>query len=325
MREYFTRLLGNGDTRLRLGRAIENGTLSHAFLISGPEGTGKTVLATELAAAINCENRDAASRPLPCGICNSCRRIREGKFTDLTFVARRKDKATLGVDVIKELREDMFLSATESEHKVYVIDEAEYMTVEAQNALLKVLEEPPKYGVFILLTDNPERLLPTVRSRCTELQLRPVDAGILRKALAREFPQASDGDISAAIARSGGFLGQAKKMLAEGDSILPQTESFVKSFVARDSLQLTQTLVPMEKWKRDQLIPVLQQWLELLEGGLACRSGMAVPNPLARSVGSQRSPRELMDAIGHLKKAIEYAQSNVSPAAICGYLAWELR
>ena len=81
----------------------------------------------------------------------------------------------------------------------------------------------------------------------------------------------------------------------------------------------------MEKWKRDQLIPVLQQWLELLAGGLAYRFGMSTVSHLARDLGTQRSPRELMDAIAHLKKAIDYAQSNVSPAAICGWLSWELR
>ena len=315
----FEGLLGNERLKENLSRSIKNKRISHFYLISGPEGSGRHTLAKLLAAAILCQGGD-----VPCLGCNPCRKVMEGNHPDFITVDD-PEKKTVPVELIRQARADIYIQPNESEYKVYLFPRGQDMGLPSQNALLKVLEEPPKYGVFILLTDNPERLLPTVRSRCTELQLRPVDAGILRKALAREFPQASDGDISAAIARSGGFLGQAKKMLAEGDSILPQTESFVKSFVARDSLQLTQTLVPMEKWKRDQLIPVLQQWLELLEGGLACRSGMAVPNPLARSVGSQRSPRELMDAIGHLKKAIEYAQSNVSPAAICGYLAWELR
>ena len=229
------------------------------------------------------------------------------------------------VELIRQARADMYIQPNESDYKLYLFPRGQDMGLPSQNALLKVLEEPPKYGVFLLITDNPERLLPTVRSRCTELQLRPLSEDTLRRALQKEFPQASGEDISAAIARSGGFLGQAKKLLTEGDSLPPQTESFVRSFAAKDALGLTQTRVPMEKWKRDQLIPILQQWLELVEGGLACRSGMATANPLARNLGTRRSPRELMDAITHLKKAIEYAQGNVSPAAICGYLAWELK
>ena len=81
----------------------------------------------------------------------------------------------------------------------------------------------------------------------------------------------------------------------------------------------------MEKWKRDAFIPVLQQWVTLLEGSLACRAGMPESNPLARAISAQRSSRDLMQAISHLQKAIEYAQGNVSVAAICGWLSWQLR
>ncbi len=165
MREYFSRVLGNSDTRQRLGRAIEAGTLSHAFLISGPDGSGKLTLATELCAAVNCERRNDGHSPLPCGVCDCCRRIREGKFPDLTVAARKKDKATFGVDIVKDLREDMFLSATESERKVYIFNEAEFMTEEAQNALLKVLEEPPAGVMIVLLTTECDKILTTIKSR----------------------------------------------------------------------------------------------------------------------------------------------------------------
>ncbi|MBQ8769214.1 MAG: hypothetical protein IJZ15_06195, partial [Oscillospiraceae bacterium] len=194
-----------------------------------------------------------------------------------------------------------------------------------QNALLKVLEEPPKYGVFILIADNPESLLPTVRSRCTPLQLQPLSESVLMQALSAEFPGASKEDLRAAAIRSCGFLGQAKKLLSGSASAPPQTENFVKSFSQRDPLLLVQTLVPMEKWKRDQLIPLLQQWLELLEGALACRAGMPGVDPLSRTLSAGRSSQDLMQAVSCLQKATEYAQGNVSVAAVCGYLSWALR
>ena len=121
VREYFPNLLGNEDTKSRIGVAIEGNTLAHAFLISGPTGSGKSTLATEIAAAVNCENSADKSTPLPCTRCASCRRIYEGNFPDLKFLSKKREKATLGVEEVKDFREDMFLSSTEAEKKIYVM------------------------------------------------------------------------------------------------------------------------------------------------------------------------------------------------------------
>jgi DNA polymerase-3 subunit delta' len=199
------------------------------------------------------------------------------------------------------------------------------MLIPSQNALLKVLEEPPSYGVFILLTDNPEKLLPTVRSRCVELALQPLSEGILRQNLSKTFPNAQMETISAAISRSGGYLGQAKALLEQGEDADPQTEAFVEAFARRDAMGLVSVLVPMEKWKRDQLIPMLRQWIELLENALTCRAGMDAVNPMAKKLAAARPGKDLLAAIQQLQKCADYAQGNVSPAAICGYLQWALR
>jgi DNA polymerase-3 subunit delta' len=199
------------------------------------------------------------------------------------------------------------------------------MGIPGQNALLKVLEEPPSYGVFILLTDNPQKLLPTVRSRCTELALTALPPDIARTQLRKDFPQADEEAIRAAILRSGGFLGQAKEILEEGSDLPQQTQDFLNAFSKRDSYALAQVLVPMEKWKRDQLIETLQQWTAFLEGALVYRSGIATGTPMANELSIGRSARELKKAIEQLQKTIEYAQGNVSTGAICGYLMWALR
>ena len=179
--------------------------------------------------------------------------------------------------------------------------------------------------MFILLTDNPDKLLTTVRSRCTELKLLPLDGGLLSRQLNKDFPDQPEENIHAAVLRSGGYLGQARNILQEGSETLPQTESFVRAFARRDSLELVQTLVPMEKWKREALMEALQNWLELCEGALSWRlSGNPVP-ALSRTLAESRGTADLLEATRHLKKAREYALSNVSPAAICGYLSWVLR
>ena len=313
----FETLLGNAQLKKNLAGSLARGHVSHFYLISGPEGSGKHTLARLLSAAILCQEGSK-----PCLRCGICRRVTEGNHPDVITVEDPEHK-NVAVKIVREYREDAFIRPNESDHKIYIFPQE--LGIEGQNALLKILEEPPKYGVFILLTDNPERLLPTVRSRCTELKLLPLDGGLLRHQLQKEFPHSAGEDIDAAVLRSGGYLGQARELLKEGLEIPPQTEGFVRAFTQRDALELTQTLVPMEKWKRDALIPILQNWLELCEGAVACRLSGNPASALSRTLAASRSTGDLMDAIRHLQKALEYARSNVSPAAVCGYLQWKLR
>ena len=313
----FESLLGNARLKENLQRSIQSGRTSHFYLISGPEGSGKRTMARLLAAALQCQGTEK-----PCLGCAACRKVMADTHPDFITVTDPEHK-NVAVKIVRAIRDDMFIRPNEGQKKIYLFPQT--LGIEGQNALLKILEEPPAYGVFILLTDNPERLLPTVRSRCTELPLRPLGDALLRSALEKKFPGASAEDIAGAIARSGGFLGQAQTLLQEGAALPPQTESFVKAFAAGNGLELVQTLAPMEKLKRDQLIPLLSQWLSLLEGALACRSGAAAVSEAVRDMASRRNPQDLMRAIGNLQKAIEYAQGNISPAAICGWLAWELR
>lgn len=315
----FEALLGNDRLKQNLTESLARGHISHFYLISGPEGSGKHTLAKLLAAAILCQGTDK-----PCGRCTPCRKVLDGSHPDFITVDD-PEKKTVPVDLIREARADMYVRPNESEHKIYLFPRAQDMGLPGQNALLKVLEEPPKYGVFLLLADNPDKLLPTVRSRCTELDMQPLPENILRTRLRRDFPQAQEADIAAAMVRSGGFLGQAKALLESGGAVSAQTESFVRAFSDRDTLGLMNTVVPMEKWKRDALAQTLESWLELTESALASRSGIRAVSPLAREMAQSRSSPELMNGVRSLQKALDYTQSNVSPAAVCGWLEWALR
>lgn len=313
----FESLLGNQRLKDNLTSSLARGRISHFYLISGPRGSGKHTLAKLLAAAILCR-----SSTKPCLGCGPCRKVMEGNHPDFITVEDPEHK-NVAVKIVRQIRDDVFIRPNESDHKIYLFPQE--LGLEGQNALLKILEEPPAYGVFILLSDNPEKLLPTVRSRCTELALSALEDATLRRQLKKDFPDADEASLSAAISRSGGFLGQAKTLLSEGSARSPQTEGFAKAFAARDAYGLVQVLVPMEKWKRDALVEELGAWLQLLSDALVCRSGMAVPSPAARELSAERSSPELMHATQQLKKVIEYAQGNVSPAAVCGYLSWVLR
>lgn len=314
----FEALLGNEQLKQDLTAARRKGKLAHFYLISGPEGSGKHTLADLLAAAMLCRENNA-----PCGVCPDCRKVLSHLHPD-DITIDDPEKKTVPVELIRQARADIYIRPNEGEKKIYRFPRAQDLGLPGQNALLKVLEEPPSYGVFLLLTDNPAKLLPTIRSRCVELKLRPVPDQILRSALSKEFPDASDQTISAAIQRSGGWLGQARTILA-GEPVSPQSEAFCASYASRDVMGLMQTLVPMEKWKRDQLIPLLEQWLEILEQAMVIRSGLPGTSPLASDIAANRSSKEIMEAVSALKQSIDYARGNVSCAAVCGWLEWALR
>ena len=313
----FDQLLGNEQLKENLRAAAQKGRLSHFYLISGPEGSGKHTLARLLSAALLCGNADR-----PCMGCNACRKVMANTHPDLITVTDPEHK-NVAVRLVREMRDDMFIRPNEGEKKIYLFPQE--LGIEGQNALLKILEEPPSYGVFILLTDSPEKLLPTVRSRATELRLQGLPREVLRMQLQKDFPQADEESLEAAMDRSGGYLGQAKTILEQGDGVSEQTENFLNAFAHKDAVLLTTTLVAMERLNRDKLLPELTVWAEHLQQALVCRSGSKVALKGARDLAAARSSAELLSALRCVQKSMDYLQGNVSGAAICGYLAWALR
>ena len=313
----FEALLGNARLKENLSGSLRQGRISHFYLISGPEGAGKKTLARLLAAAMLCRAEEK-----PCGVCNDCRKALGKTHPDVIWVEDPEHK-NVSVRIVREARESIFIRPNEGARKVYIFPQE--LGIEGQNALLKVLEEPPSYGAFLLLTDNPEKLLPTIRSRCTELQLHPLTTEQLRPVLQKEFPTTAPDVLEAAMVRSGGYLGQAKTLLSESSEISPQTVEFARVFTARDGVGLAKLLASMEKHKRDVFLQELAAWSALLRGALVCRSGQNGTTETERALGAARSARELMDAYNALQKAMQYASGNVSVAALCGDLLWKLR
>ncbi len=313
----FDQLLGNRQLKENLTSALRQNKLSHFYLISGPAGSGKHTLARLLAAAILCQGAQK-----PCHSCSHCRKVMNDAHPDFITVTDPEHK-NIPVAMVRDIREDMFIRPNEADKKIYLFPQS--LGIEGQNALLKILEEPPSYGVFMLLSENPETLLPTVRSRCTELKLQALPETELRSYLQSKYPDAESATLTAAIVRSGGYLGQAISLMENGAAATTQTQNFVNSFAKNDPVLLVQTLVPMEKWKRDALMEELARWAEISQQALAYRSGSNVLSPLARRMGSSRSAQDLLRVVRHLQKSMEYLQGNVSPAAVCGFLEWALR
>lgn len=227
VRRLFTRLYGNDSVKKRLSSAILSDTLNHALLICGPLGSGKKTLASELCAALNCENRSSAHHPLPCGVCNSCRRIYEDNYPDIKRLKRESSKATIGVEELRLLREDMFLSATESEYKIYIIEEADKMTPNAQNALLKVLEEPPHAVIIFLLCEESDKILTTVKSRAQTVTMQRFSAEQIVDFLisSGKIEVGSEKKAADEIMSADGRIGKALDILSSPESVTQERET----------------------------------------------------------------------------------------------------
>ncbi len=157
-----------------LRSSVAAGRVSHAYLLSGPRQVGKLTLARELAKALNCLESDR-----PCGNCRSCRKIERGVHPDVQVVKLEDGAKSIGIDVVREIQERVALRPAEGSVKVYIIEEAERMSEQAANALLKTLEEPPPSVLMVLTTLDSTLLLPTLVSRCQQVDLLPVPTSII--------------------------------------------------------------------------------------------------------------------------------------------------
>ena len=194
----FDGFCGNAGLKQRLSAAFAQGKISHCYLICGPDGSGKHTLARILAAAMECTGAGEA----PCGVCTACRKAFDGQHPDIITVDDTEHK-NVSIDVIRDARADMFIRPNEGKRKIYILPRAQDMLPAAQNALLKILEEPPEYGVFLLLSTHAEKLLPTIRSRCAELHLSPVGQEETAAYLQRRLPQQQPDAIRSACVCSG--------------------------------------------------------------------------------------------------------------------------
>ena len=169
MKQAMTEIAGNRELCRRLASDISSGSLSHAYILEGANGSGRKTIALNIAAATACENRLDSTSPIPCLCCNSCKKILGKKSTDVIFV-KDESKSTVGVDIARFLKEDVRVIPNDIEDKFYIIENADKMTTQAQNALLLTLEEPPSFVHFFLICNSADSLLETIRSRAITLR-----------------------------------------------------------------------------------------------------------------------------------------------------------
>ena len=222
---YFQDIIGNRDLTARLSKDISEDSLSHAYILEGQHGSGRHTVARLVAAAIECEQRKISKtngstpRNIPCGCCPSCQKILGGKSPDIKTVGLEGDRVSIGVETVRNLKNDMYTSPNDLSIKVYIIEHADLMTSQAQNAFLLSLEEPPAYILFFLLCENSADLLETVRSRAPTLRTQHIPDGDIEKYLLENDSRASllksesEDDWKSLICVASGSIGYSLELL----------------------------------------------------------------------------------------------------------------
>ncbi len=250
-------IVGNQELLQRLERDIKEGHLSHAYIIDGKAGSGRHTLAFHIASALACHNRPHTGEwrdndpdqisfdlfdtpisqpdslaPLPCGICEGCRKVREMICPDVHII-NRGGKASLGVDAVRHLRGDVHLAPGDMDTKLYIIEDAEAMTPQAQNALLLTLEEPPPYVLFLLLCDGADKLLETIRSRAPILHTQPISHEDMTAYLKKQKISLSQDELDMVLQTADGCIGQALKLSdAKSRKALFKQRELAEAFVS---------------------------------------------------------------------------------------------
>lgn len=302
-----TRLAGNAPLKRQLELETARRGLSHAYILSGPAGSGKRTLAGLLAAALVCDRRGGA---LPCLSCAGCRKAEGGIHPDIVRVG--DDGKDISVAQVRALRADAYIRPNEAERKVYILENAQTMNASAQNAMLKLLEEGPAYAAFLLLAENAGGVLETVRSRCETLTLDPVAPDECLSWLQARFPQASREELSDAANRCQGLLGRAVEQLAGGgeqaQALKDKADKLSRLLMQGQELELLEFSLTLDKLSREET----QRLLDLTCAALGDQILQAPDR--ARALRAAQGVKEMRQAAG----------LNVGPAALFPWLCARL-
>lgn len=255
----FQEIVGHEEVIQHLQNAIRLGKVSHAYILSGEKGSGKKLLANTFAMALQCEKKGVD----PCQECRSCKKAMSRNHPDIIYITHEKPNSIGIEDIRTQLIEDVMIKPYCSSYKIYIIDEAEKLTLQAQNALLKTIEEPPAYAVILLLTSNMETFLPTITSRCVKLNLRPVQESMVKDYLMEKM-HLPDYQAQMDAAFSQGNIGKARQM-AESDGFNLMTEQALRILKKSNELELYEMVemikeLSEEKQNIDEYLDLFAMW-----------------------------------------------------------------
>ncbi len=255
----FTDIVGQEQLKEHLQNAIAMNKVSHAYIINGERNAGKEFIAKVFAMALQCEKKEAE----PCGECHSCKQALSNNQPDIIYISHEKPN-TIGVEDIRaQINNDIVIKPYSSPRKIYIVNEGEKMTPQAQNALLKTLEEPPEYAVIVILTTNVEALLPTVLSRCVVLNMKPVSDALVKKYLMEQLG-VPDYKANICVAFARGNIGKAKLLASseEFEKVKDEAISLVKNINDMEIHEIVKAIMKISEYKFDvnDYLDILMAW-----------------------------------------------------------------
>ncbi len=296
----FGDLAGNAAVKRQLAALVDAGRFPHALLLEGDVGSGRRTLASIIARAAVCSG--AAERP--CGVCDACR-----KSVHPDIAVYGEEGGTLSVDTVRDLRGQAYVLPNEAAYRVIILQNAHMMTPQAQNALLKILEEPPARVIFILTCENRSQMLETIRSRCVCLTMQPVTYEEALPVLRARLPQAQEDAFERAHSLFGGRIGQVIAGMQDGtlQQVLEITPALADALVATDELSLIRLTARMEK-DRTLIEGVLASLQLVLRDALAVRVGAAAMLSTAPDAARRLAARLTGKQLAALARVVEDLQ-----------------
>ena len=316
----FRDIIGQEQIKEHMENAIASGKISHAYIINGEQFSGKEFIAKIFAMALQCERKGEAGAEVPCQKCHSCKQALSDNQPDIIKVTHEKPNTVSVDDVRAQISGDIGIKPYSSPYKIYIMNEAEKMTTQAQNALLKTLEEPPEYAVILLLTTNVNALLPTILSRCVVLNMKPVSDHLIRKYLMEEL-QITDYKAEVCVAFARGNLGKARQLaFSEGfENMKSEALSVLKYIQDMELSELVSAANRIKEYKldRNDLIDIMMVWYRDV---LLFKATNDMNHLVFREEGStlrqvaRRSSYEGIEAVLEaLQKAKKRLEANVNP------------
>lgn len=255
----FTDIVGQEQLKEHLQNAIATNKVSHAYIINGERSAGKEFIARVFSMTLQCEKQETE----PCGECHSCKQALGNNQPDIIYISHEKPN-TIGVeDIRSQVNADIGIKPYSSPRKIYIINEGEKMTPQAQNALLKTLEEPPEYEVILILTMNVDALLPTVLSRCVVLNMKPVPDVLVKKYLMEQLA-VPDYKANICVAFARGNIGKAKMLASseEFEKVKDEAITLVKNINDMEISEIVKAIKKISEYKFDvnDYLDILMAW-----------------------------------------------------------------
>lgn len=307
----FQNMIGHKQVITHLQNAIKMDKVSHAYIIHGEHGSGKSILAETLAMTLQCEKGGTE----PCGVCHSCKQAISRNQPDIIHVTHETPNTIRVDDIRTQVNGDIEIKPYSSKYKIYIIDEADKLNQQAQNALLKTIEEPPSYAIVLLLVSNIGALLPTILSRCVTLKLGRIDDKLIKEYLMKNL-NVPDYTADICVAFAGGYLGRAVELASNEDfnNMKRDILSLLKDITQMELSDLVNRVKALQDYKlrMDEFFDIMIMWFRdvLLFKATNDRNGILFKDEASSVV--KQAGRSGYDGIQNILEALEKAKARLA-------------